>query len=75
MTDETEKDPSAACVYDDLGFEVPEEHVEEYLKFSADSKRRSKKLKDKWSSLIKKNNWNISIDSGNLRSIVTSIQH
>lgn len=75
MEDDTEKDLSTAPVYDELDFEVPEDHVEEYLKCSADYKKRCKKLKTKWDSLIKKNKWNLVIDSGDLKTIVTSNQH
>ena len=72
MTDKTEKDRSTPPVYDEMGFEVPEDHMEEYLKFSADYKKRCKKLSSKWDSLIKKNKWNVMIDSSDPRPIVTS---
>lgn len=64
----TEKPP----VYDELDFMVPEAHVEEYLKVSSADKGRNKKMLSRWESLIKKNKWNISIDSSNPRTITTS---
>lgn len=66
-------DVSALPVYDELGFIVPEANVSEYLKYRPIYKKRDKDLKVKWDSLIKNNGWNISIDSSDIKSIVTSI--
>lgn len=75
MDEKDEKDVAdnpTPSVCDDMGFFVSVDYIDEFFKQSSSEKKRHKKLKARWDALIKKNKWNLSIDSDDPRTIVTS---